>query len=462
MPFTKSRSLLITLFLLLPFLTHAQNTTIAQKQAVQAPQWVQEGIIYSIFPRNFSANGDINSITAKLEEIKKLGVTILWLMPIQPIGQQIKKGTIGSPYSIQDYYAINPAYGTKADFKNFVVNAHKQGFKVIIDAVANHTSWDNVLIQEPEFYLRDQNNKIKPPLPEWSDVAALDYSNPNVRSYILDMLKYWLKEFDLDGFRLDASSFVPLDFWEHARAQLHQIKPDVLLLGEQDLPEALVKAFDLDYAWAFEKTLNDVITNGVPATACLKTVLENEKASFPRGALHLRFTDNHDKKRAIVRFGEKASLAASALIFTLDGVPLVYNGMEVGDTSETTDPALFEKIPVFWKTAEMRPEFPRFYQQMIALRKKHPALRQGEMAWVGNSDESRIVTYLRQTNEEAFLVAINFSNRPFVGIVKMNCPKPPYIENVTPDLTPSSQQHTGSSLPTLFLKPWEFQIYRLK
>lgn len=436
-----------------------ETTSFSQKEALEGPKWVREGIIYSMFLRNFSPAGDINSATERLDDLKQLGVTIVWLLPIHPIGQAMKKGTIGSPYSIQDYYALNSAYGTKEDFKNFVARAHQLGLKVIIDAVVNHTSWDNTLMKEPEFYQHDQHNRIIPPLPEWKDVAALDYNNPSLRSYVIEMLKYWLREFDLDGFRFDAASFVPLDFWEQVRRELLHVKADILLLGEQDSPEALVKAFDMDYDWKFEEVLVDVITNGAPATNSLKSVLDNEKAMFPRGALHLRFSDNHDKKRAIVRFGEKGALAASALIFTLDGVPLLYNGMEIGDTTESTDPALFEKLPIFWKTAEIRPEFIHFYQQMIMLRKTYPALREGEIIWLTNSDDARVVTFLRKTSCEEFLIAINFSNQPFLGEIGIEGTTREYV-NLTPaanrSLTPPSQfNHRQISL-----KPWEYVVYK--
>lgn len=425
--------------------------------ACEGPNWVREGVIYSLFLRNFSSEGNFNSATEKLEDLKKLGITIVWLLPIHPIGQAMKKGTIGSPYSIKDYYEINPSYGTKTDFKNFVKKAHQLGLKVIMDAVINHTSWDNTLIDKPNYYKRDQQDRIVSPVPEWKDVAALNYNNPEVRSYITQMLTYWLKEFDLDGFRFDAASFVPLDFWEQVRKELLHVKADILLLGEQDSPDAFEKAFDLDYDWKFEQALVDVMTNGAPATCTIKSVLDEQKALFPKGALHLRFSDNHDKRRAISRFGEKGAIAASTLIFTLDGVPLLYNGMEIGDTTESTDPALFEKLPLFWKTAEIRPEFLQFYQQMIALRHTSTALKNGEVLWVNNSDEARILTFLRQTPDEEFLIAINFSNQPFSGKIAVEENKK--FVNVTPGLN-------QGSLPSQFnqqrfsLKPWEFQIYK--
>ena len=160
------------------------------------------------------------------------------------------------------------------------------------------------------------------------------------------------------------AGFVPTDFWERARAELEKVKPDIVMLAEWAEPDLLVKAFDLDYAWPMHGTLTEVLTGTKPANAIRQT-WEEEQRKFPRGALHMRFSDNHDERRAVARFGERGALAASALVFTLDGVPMLYNGMEVGDTTESGAPALFERLPIFWQIAERRPEFPRFYKQVI-------------------------------------------------------------------------------------------------
>ena len=237
--------------------------------------------------------------------------------------------------------------------------------KVIIDIVANHTSWDSVLMQHPEFYKRDAKGNITYPY-DWFDIAALDYSNAQLRRYMTDMLKYWIREFDLDGFRCDVAGEVPTDFWENARAELDQIKPDIFMLAEAHKAELLVKAFELDYSWPLHSALTDVLQGRKPASE-IRTAWENEVKEWPRNSTHMRFSDNHDERRAIARFGERGALAASALVFTLDGVPLIYNGMEAGDTTESGAPALFEKLPIFWPFAERRPEFPRFYKQMIGV-----------------------------------------------------------------------------------------------
>jgi len=415
------------------------------------PAWLPSAVIYEVFPRDFSVSGDFNGVTAGLDRLHQLGVDVIWLMPIHPIGKLKRKGTLGSPYSVRDYYAINPDYGTKDDLHRLVAEAHRRSMKVIIDIVANHTSWDSVMMQTPEFYKHNAAGQIIPPVPDWEDVAALNYANPKLRAYMIDMLRYWIRDFDLDGFRCDAAGMVPVDFWESARAEVDKLKPGLLWLAEWHDPPLMAKAFDLDYAWPLHSALAEVFSKGAPARN-LRAAWEDDRAKYPKGALHMHMSDDHDEERAIVRFGKGGALAASALMFTLDGVPLLYEGMEAGDTAESGAPALFEKLPVFWQIAERRPEFPRFYASLIALRHAHPALQQGDTEWLGNSDDARIVTFLRRGGGEEFLVAINFSNLPFLGVVDA---APGFNE-----ITPGVDKPRASALPALALDAWGFRIFR--
>ncbi len=388
---------------------------LSRSTARTAPTWLREGVIYEIYPRNFSSQGNFKGITARLDELKDMGVTILWLMPIHPLGEKMRKGALGSPYAVRDYYAINPDYGTEADFKQLVSEAHQRGLKVIIDIVANHTAWDSVMMQHPEFYKQDATGKIVPPVKEWTDVAGLNYDNPKLRQYMIAMLKHWLDPatFDLDGFRCDVAHMVPVSFWEEARAELTKVKPDFMLLAEASQPELMLKAFDADYSWPLHGTLNNVLLNGAPATEFKKSWEESRK-QVPQGSLHLRFSDNHDEARAVARFGAKGALAASALMFSLDGVPLLYNGMEVGDATESGDPALFEKLPVFWHPKD-RPAWRAIYKDLIKLRQLHPAFHNDRVVWLRNSDDANLVTLMRLDANDEFVIAINLSNRPVIG-----------------------------------------------
>ncbi|HSS21616.1 MAG TPA: alpha-amylase family glycosyl hydrolase [Pyrinomonadaceae bacterium] len=428
------------------------------------PDWARDSVIYEIYPRQFSAEGNFNGITARLDALKDLGVDILWLMPIHPLGQVKKKGTIGSPYAVRDYYAINPDYGTEADFRKLIAEAHRRNMKVIIDIVANHTSWDSVMMKSPDFYEHDARGQITFPH-DWSDVAELNYANPRLRSYMIDMLKYWIRDFDLDGFRCDVAEEVPTDFWEQARVELQKVKFGIIMLAEGHKAELLTHAFDLDYSWPLHSALTNVLQGRANASE-LRAEWEKEEKEWPRGAIHMRFSDNHDERRAIARFGEPAALAASAFMFTLDGVPMLYNGMEVGDTTESGAPALFEKLPIFWPIAERRPEFPRFYKQMIALRKSNEALRRGVVQWLSNSDSSRVVSFRRPGNHDETVVVINFSNRPFNGLIEASGEG---FVDITPDVAPPlppdapapdrAARKRSVDLPKITLDAWGYRIF---
>ena len=416
-----------------------------------SPGWLRDGVIYEIFPRDFSSAGDFNGITAKLDELHDLGVNILWLMPIHPIGEKLRKGEFGSPYSIKDYYAIDPAYGTPDDFKRLVFEAHKRGMKVIMDLVANHTAWDSVMMVYPEFYKHDARGKIISPLPDWSDVAALNYTNEVLRRYMISMLKYWVQTYDIDGFRCDSAAMVPTDFWERVRTELAGVKPDIMMLAEASKPELLERAFDIDYSWPLLGAEDQVLINGAPAFN-IRRSWEHSLAEFPKGALHMRISDDHDEARAINRYGFKGALAASALIFTLDGVPLIYNGMEIGDANESSGGALFKKLTISWQTPE-HPELRRTYEDLIRLRHEYPMLCNSPVDWLHNSDETNVVSFLRTDGKDEFLVVINFSSHPVDGNVDLKHPGGFIPINI------SGSQNSSSMPSVLHLNGFEWRIF---
>jgi glycosidase len=444
---------LIALFLFSTVVFAQPSARDFSKENARTPQeWVKDAVIYEIFPRQYSNKGDFNSITKDLDRLRDLGVTVLWLMPIHPIGQAKKKGTIGSPYAVRDFYAINPDYGTSDDLKRLIGEAQKHGMKVIIDIVANHTSWDSVMMKSKGFHTTNEKGEVIPPVPDWADVADLNYDNPELRKYMIEMLKFWMREYNLDGFRCDVAGFVPTDFWEKAREEVDKIKKDTIWLAEWESPDLLVKAFDLDYSWENHSALTQILQGNKPASE-IQRVWREQRTKFPKNSLRMRFSDNHDEERAIARFGEKGALAGQALAFTLDGVPMFYNGMEVGDTTESGAPALFEKLPVFWQIAERRPEFPRFYNSMIQLRKNNIALRRGELHWLKNSDENRIVTFLRKSGAQEILVAINLTSYPFFGSVEASG----NFEDITPNI-----ENRQVGLPALSLDGFGFRIFKKK
>ena len=430
----------------------ADDADVSKQNARTAPTWLRDGVLYEIFPRDFSPAGNLNGVTARLDQMKKLGVTILWVMPIHPIGEKFRKGNFGSPYSISDYYAVDPNYGTLDDFKRLVAEAHKRGLKVIMDLVADHTSWDSVMMKHPEFYKQDANGKIQPPVPEWTDVAGLNYQNPQLCDYMIAMMKYWVQTCDVDGFRCDVASMVPTDFWVQARAALDKVKPDIMMLAEANKPELLATAFDIDYNWPLLATMNQVIEDGAPATNIRQT-WEASSLQFPKGALHMEVTDDHDESRAVARYGVHGALAASALMFTLDGVPLLYNGMEAGDATESGDPALFDKLTIFWNPKD-RPPLREVYRDLIDLRKQHACFRNNDVKWLHNSDENDVVSYVRSDDKDEFLVVINFSNRPVTTGVEMKD-----NTNFQPVLISRMPNSGTDELSQLHLNGFEWRIY---
>jgi cyclomaltodextrinase len=424
----------------------------SHETAPASPPWLRDGVIYEIFPRDFSPTGNLAGVTARLDELKKLGVTILWIMPIHPIGEKFRKGEFGSPYSISDYYAVDSNYGTLDDFKRLVAEAHQRGLKVIMDLVADHTAWDSVMMKHPEFYKQDAQGRSLPPIPEWTDVAGLNYTSPQLCDYMIAMMKYWVQTCDIDGFRCDVAYMVPTGFWLEARAELKKIKPDLMLLAEASKPELLVKAFDIDYDWPLLATLNKVLINSAPASD-LQMSWKESRRRFPRGSLHMRVSDDHDEARAVARYGIRGALAASVLMFMLDGVPLLYNGMEVGDATESGDPALFDKLTIFWHPKE-RPPLRNIYRDLIRLRKQYACFRNDDVIWLRNSDEADVVTFMRADGQDQFVVIINFSNRPTDAKIRERIPKG--FQPVRIDGIPVPP---ADGLPRFHLNGFEWRIY---
>ena len=266
----------------------------------------------------------------------------------------------------------------------------------------------------------------------------------------------WLHDFEVDGFRCDYASGVPTDFWESLRPELDRVRPGLAFLAESDDPALLERAFDIDYAWDFYHAMSDALAGRKPASF-VREVWEKAAAKYPRGALRLRFSDNHDQLRTTAQAGLPAALAASAVMFTLDGVPLLYNGMEVGDTTESAAPALFERAPIQWEMTERRPHVAPFYRALSALRRAHPAFTRGTVRWLGNADETRILSFERAAAGESLVVVANLS-RDLHGQVQ---------SKIGGDLRRHHARggpHWGERRRPVCrrysLTPWEFRVFR--
>jgi glycosidase len=407
---TKSCVRLLILLLLIIFFIDTGSFA-SQDSARPSADWVKNAIIYEVFVRDFGPQGTFKEVEAKLPELKQLGATVLWLMPIHPIGKVKRLGTWGNSYAIQDYLKITPDYGTEDDLRSLVQSAHRYKMNVILDMVADHTAWDHSWITtHPDYYHRDSTGTILSPDPHWKGVAWLDYSNPALRKEMATIMKYWIEKCDIDGYRCDYAIGVPTDFWESIRPELEKIKPEILMLAESHVPELQRKAFDLSYSWPLYDVLRKSLAGTQPAHAIVSTILQ-ERKNFPQGALLLRFIDNHDKERAPVAFGEEKWKPAAAVAFLVPGVPLLYNGQEIGDTTVSHFPYLFEKNPIQWQTAGTArgQAYWNFYKTLIELRQNHPSLRSDNISFLPNDQDNSVVTFLRWDQNQTVLVAVNLS-----------------------------------------------------
>ncbi len=389
------------------------DLTVAQPDVrVAHPEWSRSATIYQVNQRNLTPEGTFRAAEAHLPRIRDLGIDVVWLMPVNPIGEVNRKGPLGSPYAVRDYFGVNPEFGTLEDLRHFVDTAHDLGLKVILDWVANHTAWDNHLAEEhPEWYARDWKGDFRPtPWWDWEDIIDLDYDQPGLRRYMADAMAYWVREADVDGFRCDVAGFVPLDFWEGVRAELDAIKP-VFMLAEWESRDLHTRAFDMTYAWSWNETMHR-IAMGKADVEALKVYYAWNDRFYPRDAYRMTFVSNHDKNAwegtEYEQFGE-ALEAAIVLSVVGEGVPLVYNGQEAGSDRRL---AFFDKDVIEWR------EDPQgeLYRTLFALKKAHRALWNGSwggrMVRVPNTDEASVIAFVREVEGDRVFAAFNLSPEP--------------------------------------------------
>ncbi|RYD74733.1 MAG: 1,4-alpha-glucan branching protein, partial [Sphingobacteriales bacterium] len=331
------------------------------------PAFLASSNIYCVNLRQYSTEGSFNAFATQLPRLKDMGVEILWFMPIHPIGKIKRKGSLGSYYSIADFTDVNPEYGSKADFKNMVDAAHGLGMKVIMDWVANHAAWDNVWTQtNPDFFVKDEQGNFKPPY-DWDDVIQIDHSNSTQQQAMIDAMLYWIKEFDIDGFRADLAHLTPLNFWINAREQASAVKNNLVWLAEtEDIQYH--QAFDISFTWKWMHATEEYVKEQKPFNN-LPQILEHYKHDFPANAQRLWFTSNHDENSwngtAFEKYGEYVK-ALTVFNFTYYGVPLIYSGEESGLNKRLK---FFDKDPINWNE---KSEWSAFYKTLLHLRKDNP------------------------------------------------------------------------------------------
>ncbi|MCC5925298.1 MAG: alpha-amylase [Bacteroidetes bacterium] len=375
------------------------------------PEWSYNQTIYEVNIRQFSEDGTFDAVREDLPRLKELGVGIIWLMPIHPIGEVNRKGTLGSYYSVKDYFDVNPEFGTKDDFRRLVEATHDQGMYLILDWVANHTAWDNPLtVSNPAFFETDENGDFIPPRgTDWDDVIQLDYENPEVWDYMISALKYWVEEFNIDGYRADVADLVPTAFWNRARKELDQIKP-VFMLAEAETPEHHYAAFDMSYSWRMHHLFN-AIAQGAEPLSKIDEYIAEDRSLFPPNAFRMQFTSNHDENSwngtVFERLGDAVKTFA-VLASTMDGMPLLYNGQEAGLNKRLE---FFERDPIEWE----HNEFFDFYSRLFNLNLHNEALfngvRGGRMVRIPTSQDDLIYAFYREKNNDRVIVLLNLSNQ---------------------------------------------------
>lgn len=376
--------------------------------------WKHTTNIYEVNVRQYTPEGTFRAFEKHMPRLKEMGVKTLWFMPITPIAQKNKKGTMGSQYAAADYTSINPEFGTMEDFKHMVNEAHKLGFKVIIDWVANHTGWDHTWTKtNPDYYLIDPKTNDFQIASGMDDIIELDYSNPALRKAMIDAMKFWVREANIDGFRCDLAAWVEVDFWAEARPQVDAVKP-LFWLGEFDEIEnpEYGKVFDASYIWSWMHKTRE-FNEGKASFADLKNLL-HKYSNIGDGSMRAWFTSNHDENTWNGTEYEKYGVLAKPLAvfsITWNGVPLIYNGQELPLKTKRLE--FFEKDPIPWTGQN---ELHDFYKTLLNLKSANPALRGGDPAvttyLLKTTADDKVMAYVRKNGNNEVLTVLNFSKEP--------------------------------------------------
>lgn len=416
------------------------------------PEWSKNATIYEVNVRQFTEEGTFKAFESHLQRLKDLGIDIIWLMPIHPIGEKNRKGDLGSYYSVKDYYGVNPEFGTMDDFKALVNKIHDMGMYVIIDWVANHSAWDNPLASEhPDWYTKTKEGNFQPtPWYDWDDIIDFDYEKPGIRKYMTEALKFWVKETNIDGYRCDVAGFMPVDFWENAREELDAIKP-VFMLAEWESRDLHKKAFDMTYSWSLWNKMHEVAVGG-KAIYGLVEYMAHDVSTFPKNGYRMTFTDNHDKNswegNQYSNFSDGLH-AAMVMASVVNGMPLVYSGQEAGLNRSLK---FFDKDLIEWKDHKNA----EIYKKLFELKHKNQALWNGkwggEMVRIYNDKMEQIISFSREKNGDKVVPVINFSNQK----VKVKLESKYHVGDYVELFSGKEYKLTGNE--TFELDPWGYLV----
>ncbi len=390
----------------------ASPTTEASESPVATEQFPEKAValtVYEVNIRQHTPEGTINAFIDDLPRLQEMGVGILWIMPVQPIGEKNRKGSLGSYYSISDYRTVNPEFGTAEDFQRLVDTAHKMGMYLILDWVPNHTAWDHPWITEhPDYYAKDEEGNITYEA-DWTDIALLDHTNPETRQAMIADMKYWIEEFNIDGFRCDhAGHEIPLYFWEEATAELDPIK-DLFWLAEWNGARMHLE-FDATYAWELLH-LTDKVGKGEANADTLANWIQKDLQEYGQQPLRMTMMTNHDENSwngtVFERYGNGHKTFA-AFIFSAYGIPMLYSGQEVGLDKRLK---FFKKDTIDWSDPQ---QLQPFYTKLITLKKENPALWASDAGGFPQriNEGSDVYAFKREKDNNTVIGVRNFSGEP--------------------------------------------------
>ena len=427
----------------------------------RAPEWTRTAVLYEVNLRQYTKSGTINEFAEHLDTLKNMGVNTLWFMPIHPISVTNRSGRLGSYYSVSDYRDVNPEFGTKEDFKALVDKAHDMGFHVMLDWVANHTGWDNAWITEhPDWYTQKDGKIISPEGMGWPDVADLNYDNADMRKEMIECMKYWVTEYDVDGFRCDYAAGVPEDFWREARIELDKVK-DIYMLEEDLGGQAaanLEYGFDSNYATKVYEALMAVAKDGKTADKIKLYMPSTDNNTFP-----MYYLDNHDVNswdRTIDEaFSEEILPSMFSLIFTLPGIPMIYTGDEIAYNKNI---AFMEKDTIDWDRTGK--DYRDLISNLSQIKAQHPALysdNTGDGFEIIKLENKNVFAFKRVAKDDEIICIFNMSKKEQKDIDLGR------VITGGEDVVFSGKMdsyNAGGELPTgvYTFSPWEFYIIATK
>ncbi len=381
-----------------------------KKSNKKHPKWSYSTNIYEVNVRQYTPEGTFNAFAKHLPRLKDMGVQTLWFMPVLPISEKGRLGILGSYYAANNYEAINPEFGTAEDFKALIKEAHEMGFKILMDFVANHAGNDHAWTHDhPDYFVKREDGEFFHPH-GWSDVVQLNYDVPEVWKSMVEVLKLWVKEYDVDGFRCDMAHLVPLEFWIYAKKKVSKLKDNLFWLGECQVPE-YHKVFDATYSWKWMHASEQFCHNQMNLQSLL-TVLYKSVTEFPCNGMRIYFTSNHDENSwngtEYEKYGDAAKLMA-VFSCTWDGIPLIYSGQELPNKKRLK---FFEKDAIDW-TGKF--ELHDFYKTLLTLKATNKALRAGDpevlVQIISHPEDENVFAFLRKYKSSQVFVILNFSDQ---------------------------------------------------